>query len=122
MQPVACALVATSLPLTIIKEMEEMSLRLDFSQTVAKKLVDNRGIVLPQTLASLSDEDIATIWDMINRPGGLVSGKTLDRKNQISFLDAKNLKLPLFMLYDSSNVLGPSWNGLVLEYSKGMTK
>ena len=35
------------LQLTIIEEMEEMFLRLRFSQTVAMKLVDDQGIVFP---------------------------------------------------------------------------
>ena len=34
---------------------------------------------------------------MIQRPHGLVSGKTLDRGNQISILSMKNLKLMVFM-------------------------
>ena len=77
--------------------MEEMFLRLGFSQTVAMKLVDDQGIDSPWTLASLFDEDIVTICDMIRRPGGLVSGKTLGRGNQISILVVKNLKLAAFM-------------------------
>ena len=43
------------------------------------KLVDDQGIVSPWTLASLYDEDIITICNMIFRPGGLVSGKTPDK-------------------------------------------
>ena len=71
---------ATVRPLpTTIEEMEEMFLRLGFSQTVAMKLVDDQGIVSLWTLASLSDEDIAAICDVIRRPGGLVSGKMPDR-------------------------------------------
>ena len=56
-----CTLTTKSLLLTIIKEMEEMFLRLGFSQTVVMKLVDNQGMDSPHTLASLSDKDIATI-------------------------------------------------------------
>ena len=41
--------------------MEEVFLGLGFSQAVAMKLVDDQEIDAPQTLASLSDEDIATI-------------------------------------------------------------
>ena len=74
-----------------------MLLRLGFSQTVAMKLVDDRGIDSPWTVASLSNEDIAAICDVICRPGGLVSGKTLDRGNLISVLAAKNMKLAAFM-------------------------
>ena len=55
-------------PTTIIKEMEEMFLRLGFIQTVAIKLVDDQGIDSPWTLASLSDKDIAAIYDIIHRP------------------------------------------------------
>ena len=74
-----------------------MFLRLGFSQTVAMKLVDGQGIGSPWTLASLSDEDIATICDVIHRPSGLVSWKTPDRGNQIFVLAKKNLKLAAFM-------------------------
>ena len=94
---VRCAPASESPPPTIIKEMEEMFLGLEFNQTVAMKLVDDQGIDFPWTLASLSDNNIATICDMICRPGGLVSGKTPDRVNQISVLAAKNLKLAAFM-------------------------
>ena len=65
-----CTLATESLPSTIIIEMEEMFLRLGFSQTVAMKLLDDQGIDSPQTLASLSDKDIATICNMIRRAGG----------------------------------------------------
>ena len=82
---------------TIVKETEEMFLRLGFSQAVVLKLVEDQGIDSPWTLTSLSKEDIATICDMIHRSCGLVSGKTLDRGNQISVLAAKNLKPAAFM-------------------------
>ena len=62
---------AESLPPTIVKEMEEMFIRLGFSQTVAMKLVDDQWIDSPLTLASLSDEDIVTIFVM--RSTGLVA-------------------------------------------------
>ena len=71
---------AKSLPPTIIKEMEEMYFRLGFNQTVDQKLANDQGIDSPQTLASLSDEDIAAICGMIRRPGGLVSRKMPDRR------------------------------------------
>ena len=48
-------------------------------------------------LASLYDEDTATICDVIRGPGGLVSSEMLDRRNQIPILVAKNLKLTAFM-------------------------
>ena len=88
---------APRLPPTIIKEMEEMILWLGFSQTVAMKLVDNQGKDSPWTPASLSDEDIVAICDVIHRHGGLVSGKTLDKGNQISVLATNNLKLTAFI-------------------------
>ena len=88
---------APSPPPTIVQEMEEMFLRLGFSQAVVLKLVDDQGIDSPWTLASLYDEDIADICDVIHRPGGLESGKTLERANQISVLAMKNLKLQVFM-------------------------
>ena len=90
---VAHAMASPSLPSTIVKDMEEMFLRLEFSQAVALKLVDDQGIDSPWTLASISNEDITAIYDMICRLGGLVSGKTLDRGNQITVLATKNLKL-----------------------------
>ena len=80
-----------------IEEMEEMFLRLNFSQTVAMKLVDGQEIDSPLTIASLSDKDIATICNMIHRPGGLVSRNTLDRGDQLSILVTNNLKLMAFM-------------------------
>ena len=50
--PVVHALVMPSLPPTIVKEMEEIILRLGFSQAVVLKLVDDQGIDSPGTLAS----------------------------------------------------------------------
>ena len=41
MPSVACTPAVPSLPPTIVKEMEETFLRLGFSQTVARKLVDD---------------------------------------------------------------------------------
>ena len=60
------------------------------------KLVDVKGIDSTWTLASLSDEDIATNWDMIRRPCGLVSSKMPNRENRIS-IPSNNLKLTAFM-------------------------
>ena len=93
--PAKHSLARESLPPTIVEDMEEMSLRLGFSQTATMKLVDNKEIDSPWTLAIQCDEDIVTFCDVIRRPGGLVSGKTPDRGNQISILVAKNLKLTI---------------------------
>ena len=86
MSSARCAPAAESPPLIIVKEREEMFLRLRLSLTVAMKLVNDQEIDSPWTLASLSNEDIATICDEIRRPVGLVSGKMSDRGNQISIL------------------------------------
>ena len=64
---------------------------------VAQKLVYDQGIDSPWTIASLSDEDITVIWDVIRRPGSLVGSKVPHRVNHISFLEVKNLKLTSFM-------------------------
>ena len=45
--------------------MERLVLTLGFSQTVARELEEDQGIDSSHTLASLSDEYIATIHDMI---------------------------------------------------------
>ena len=95
--PVACTPAVPSLPPTKVKEMEEMFLSLRFSQAVVLKLVEYQGIDSPLTLASLSDDNITAICDVIYRPGGLVSRKTKGRGNQISVLAIKNLKLMAFM-------------------------
>ena len=68
-----------SLQTTIIQEKEEMLLRLGISQMVAQKLVDNQGSDSPCYLASLFDEDITAICDVIKRPSGSVSCKTPER-------------------------------------------
>ena len=75
---VKCAPATESAPPTIIKEIIEMFLRLGFSQTVAMMPVDDQGIYLPQTLASLSDDKIATICYAIKRQtqGSIVSFET----------------------------------------------
>ena len=95
--PKVHALAAPSLPQTFIKEMEEVFLRLGFSQVMVLKLVDDQGRDSPWTLVSLSDVNIATICKMICKPGRLVSRKTPDRGNQIPILAMKNLKLVTFM-------------------------
>ena len=88
---------AKSPPPTIIKEMEEMFLRLGFNQIVDMKLVDDQRIDFPQTLASLSDEEIAAICNVIQESGMLVMWKMPDRGNEISVLAARYLKLVAFM-------------------------
>ena len=95
--PISHAPPAESLPPTVVEDIGEMFLRLGFSQTVTIKLVDDQWIDSLQTLASLSNKDITTICNVIHRPGKLVSGKTPDRRNQISILAATNLKLVAFM-------------------------
>ena len=42
------------------------------------KLVDDQVMDSPWSLASISDEDIAAIYDVICRFNGLMSGKTPD--------------------------------------------
>ena len=64
---------------------------------MAQKLMDDQGIDSSWNLAKLSDEIITMFCDVIRRPGSLVSGKMPDRRNQISVLMAKNLKLTAFM-------------------------
>ena len=66
--------------------LEEMFLRLGFSQIVAMKLVDDQGIDSPWTLVSLSDENIAAIGNVIHRLVKLVSRKTPGRGDQNSVL------------------------------------
>ena len=60
------AMAPTSPSPTITEEIGEM-LRLSFTQRMAMKLVDDQGIDSPWTLASLSDNKIANICDMIRR-------------------------------------------------------
>ena len=92
-----CELAIESPPLTIKDEMQEMFVWLLFSQRIAKKLVDDQEIDSPNTLASISNNDIVTICDIIRRHGGFISGKTLDTGDQIYVLVTKNLKFPPFM-------------------------
>ena len=108
-----CAPGGESPPPTIIEKIEEMFLRLSLSQTVAMNLVDNQGIVSTQTQASLSDEEIATICDVIRRPSGLLSRKMPDRRNQISVMAAKNLNLAAFMFKSMEHCSKAYHNGCV---------
>ena len=64
-------------PLTVKDEMQIVFLRLGFSQTVAQMLMGDQRI---DTLASLFDEDISTICDVIRRHGRLVSREMPDRR------------------------------------------
>ena len=63
---VACTPAAPSQQTIIIKEMEGMSCRFGFSQTVAMKLVGDQGNDSPWTLASLSDQDITAMCNEWN--------------------------------------------------------
>ena len=54
-------------PPTILEEIEDMFLILASTQSVDTKLVDDQGIESPQSLASLSDKDIASICNVIRR-------------------------------------------------------
>ena len=56
-----CTPATEKMLLTTVREMEEMFLRLGFSQTVAQKLVQDQGMDSPHTPASFSDEDITAI-------------------------------------------------------------
>ena len=75
--PAACTPAIPSPSPMVVKEMEEMFLRLGFSQAAVLMLVEDQGMNSPWTLASFSDEDITIICDMIYRPGGLVNRRTL---------------------------------------------
>ena len=55
-----------------------MFLNLRFSQVVAQKLVNDQGIDSPRILASLSDEVITAICEVIRRYSGLVGRKKPD--------------------------------------------
>ena len=61
--------------------MRTMFIRLMFIKTVVEKIVDNQGIDSPETLSSLSDDDIASICDAIKRSSDLVTGEMSDRAN-----------------------------------------
>ena len=67
--------------LTIKEQMQKMFLRMFFCQTVAEKLVKDQGIDSPQTLTSLSDEDISAICDLIKRSGSFIDVRMPDRGN-----------------------------------------
>ena len=56
--------------LTIKDQMKLIFVLLMFSEIVAEKY--NQGIDSPKILSSLSDDDLASICDLIRRPGGLV--------------------------------------------------
>ena len=59
-----------SLSFTVIKEMVQTFIRLEFTQTVAQKLVRDQGIYSLMTLPSLFDEDNIAICDVV---GNLVA-------------------------------------------------
>ena len=56
--------------------MKMMFVRMMYSQMVVKKLVK---IDSPDTLASLSVNNVTSICNVIRRPGGLVNRRRLDR-------------------------------------------
>ena len=56
---------------------------------VGVKLVEDKGMYVPEILSSLSDDKIASICDSIIRAYGLVRGKMPDRGNQISAMMEK---------------------------------
>ena len=60
---------------------------------MAQKLVENKGMNSPWTLASLSDKDITATYEVIKKPGGLMGKRTTDRRNQISFACGKEPQL-----------------------------
>ena len=62
-----CGPAIESPPPTTNVQMQVMS----FSQIVAEKIAKDQGIDFPQTLASISDEVIAMICEVIRRTGGL---------------------------------------------------
>ena len=72
-----CYPAIASSPPTIKDKMHAMFLRLLFSQMVVKKLVENQGIDSSRSLASLSENDITAICDVIKMPYGSVSGRML---------------------------------------------
>ena len=58
-----------------------------------KKLVEDQGVDSSETLASLSDDEIAAIHDVIRKSSGLMCRRMPDRGNHISILAVKNLEL-----------------------------
>ena len=64
--------------------MQLMFVSLIFSQTVAKKLLEEKGTDFPDTLANLSGDDITSICNVILRSGGLVTRRIPDKGNETS--------------------------------------
>ena len=58
--------------------------------------MEDQGADSPRALASLSDDNITAICDLIRKSGSIVSGKMTNMGNQI-FTLAKNLKLTMLM-------------------------
>ena len=91
-----CGPAIESPTLMIKDEMQVRFTRLLFSQTSTQELVEDQGADSPRALASLSDDNITAICDLIRKSGSIVSGKMTNMGNQI-FTLAKNLKLTMLM-------------------------
>ena len=83
--------------MAIRDEMQVIFIRLLFSQMMAEKLVLDQGMASLKTLVSLSDDNITVLFDITKWPVDVVSGRMIDRENEISIQAAKNLKLSWFM-------------------------
>ena len=92
----SCLPATGSPPPTVKDEMQGMFLRLELSPMAAQKNS-------PWTLANLLDEDITAICDVIRMPDGLMGRRAPDREIQISILEAKNLKLAVFIFKSMEN-------------------
>ena len=63
------------------QKMDKIFFRLESSQTVALKLMEDQGIDSPWILSSLSDKDMTTICNVIRRPGGAARCQTRGTKS-----------------------------------------
>ena len=79
------------------QERDANDVHLMFSHMVVEKLLEGQWIVFPETLASLSDDQIASTCNLIRRPGGFVSGMMSYGGNQVYVLAVKNLKFDAFV-------------------------
>ena len=76
-----------------MKKMHAMVVKLMFTQIVDEKLVKNQRIDSSEICASMSDDNITLIWNVIQSDGGFVKGRVLEKRNKISIKEAKNLQL-----------------------------